>query len=64
MRTYNAQPDLNADWLYYEGPLFHTPLGTTFSGNVDLANSPSDPIRGELHLHGLRLSTTLDGTQG
>jgi hypothetical protein len=62
MRTYNGQTGYDADWLYYEGPLFRSPLGATFAGDVDLNNSPSDTLRGELHLRGLRLSTTLNGT--
>jgi hypothetical protein len=60
MRTYNGQLP-NSDWLYYEGTFFKSPLGGTFVGDVDLQNEALDPFRGELHLHGLQLSTTLTG---
>jgi hypothetical protein len=59
IRTYNAQP--SADWIHYEGPFFHSPQGSPYSGDVDLVD-PSIPPRGELHLHGLQLSTTLSGS--
>ena len=59
MRTYDAQPV--GDWLFYQGAFFRSPLGATFHGDVDLTNAPTDAIRGELHLRGLALSTTLTG---
>ena len=60
MRTYNGQqPD--SDWLYYNGKFFQSPIGHAFVGNLDLTNDPADTIRGELHLHGLTLATTLTG---
>lgn len=60
MRTYDAQP--SGDWLFYLGAFFTSPIGATFHGDLDLKNQPSDQIRGELHLHGLALSTpTLTG---
>jgi hypothetical protein len=60
MRTYNGQTDA-ADWLYYRGTFFQSPIGAAFHGDVDLTNASDDPYRGELHLHGLTLSTTLSG---
>jgi hypothetical protein len=60
MRTYNGQTGL-ADWLYYDGTFFQSPLGAAFHGDIDLTNAAGDPYRGELHLHGLVLSTTLSG---
>jgi hypothetical protein len=59
MRTYNNAPV--SDWLMYRGTFFLSPIGSAFHGDLDLTNSPSDAIRGELHLHGLRLSTALTG---
>jgi hypothetical protein len=59
MRTYNGQPSV--DWLFYSGTFFKSAIGTSFHGNIDLRNDASDPIQGELHLHGLTLSTTLTG---
>ena len=62
LRTYDAEPEPNGDWLFYDGPVFRSPLRATFKSDVDLTNEPTDALRGELHLHGLRLSTTLTGT--
>jgi len=61
MRTYNGQQPYS-DWLFYDGNNFQSPIGQAFSGNVDLTNDPADTLRGELHLHGLTLSTTLTGS--
>ena len=61
MRTYNGQTG-SADWLYYRGTFFKSPLGTPFQGDLDLTNVAADPYRGELHLRGLVLSTTLSGS--
>ena len=61
MRTYNGQQPYS-DWLFYDGNFFQSPIGKAFTGNVDLTNDPADTIRGELHLHGLTLSTTLTGS--
>jgi hypothetical protein len=55
MRTYNGQA--SADWLFYTGMFFQTPYGSSFRGDVDLTNDAGDSIRGELHLHGVVLST-------
>lgn len=60
MRTYNGQQPYG-DWLYYYGRFFQSPIGQVFAGNLDLTNDPADTIRGELHLYGLTLSTTLKG---
>ncbi len=61
MRTYNGQPPAQEDWLYYEGTFFQSPVGAVYTGDVDLTNEASDPYPGELHLHGMKLSTTLAG---
>ena len=59
IRTYDAQA--SGEWLYYEGTFFKSPIGAPFHGNIDLTNASSDPFRGELHILGLTLSTTLTG---
>lgn len=59
MRTYNNEAV--SDWLTYRGTFFLSPIGSAFHGDLDLTNSPSDATRGELHLHGLTLTTTLTG---
>ncbi len=59
IRTYDGQVD--ADWLWYTGPFFKSPIGQPFKGDVDLMNDKSDRIRGEIHIHGLTLSTSLTG---
>ena len=61
MRTYNGQQPYG-DWLFYYGTFFKSPIGKVFTGNLDLSNDPADSIRGELHLHGLTLSTTFSGS--
>jgi hypothetical protein len=60
MRT-NDGGKREANWLYYYGNYFVTPIGEAFRGDIDLTNDPADRIRGELHLRGLTLSTTLTG---
>jgi hypothetical protein len=60
MRTYDGQSGYG-DWLFYYGNYFRSPIGQPFHGDIDLTNDPADDIRGELHLHGLTLSTTMSG---
>lgn len=57
IRTYNAQ--ISGDWLFYHRTFFESPVGVPFRGTIDVVNDPSDAIRGELHIHGLVLATTL-----
>lgn len=59
MRTYDGQ--VAPDWLFYKGTFFKSAIGAPFHGDLDLTNDPSDAIRGELHLHGVTLSTALTG---
>jgi hypothetical protein len=60
MRTYDGHlPD--SDWLYYYGKFFASPIGQAFQGDLVLANDVQDKIRGQLHLLGLTLSTTMSG---
>ena len=33
LRTYDGQP--TPDWITFPGPLFETPLGETYAGDVD-----------------------------
>jgi hypothetical protein len=61
MRTYDGQPS-PADWLYYRGAYFASPIGVPFHGDLDLTNAADDPYPGELHLRGLVLSTALTGS--
>ena len=61
--TYDAQTPIGS-WLLYQGPFFKSPIGATYRGDVDLTNEADDPFRGELHFHGLVLSTTLSGGAG
>ena len=60
MRTYDGRQTY-PDWLFYSGNFFPSPIGQPFRGNLDLTNDASDEIRGELHLRGLTLSTTMTG---
>jgi len=59
MRTYDGQVD--SDWLFYRGTFFLSPIGSAFHGDLDVTNVASDATRGELHLHGVTLSTDLSG---
>ena len=61
MRTYDGQS--SADWLFYSGRFFQSPYGTSFRGDIDLTNDATDSFRGELHLHGLVLSTRWSAPQ-
>jgi hypothetical protein len=56
MRTYDGRSP--GEWVYYEGPLFRTPLGESFRGDVDLSStsSRSPSVPGQLHLRGLTLA--------
>jgi hypothetical protein len=61
MRTYNGQQPYG-DWLLYYGNFFRSPIGQSYVWDIDLTNDAQDAIRGELHLRGLTLSTTLTGS--
>ena len=63
MATYDAQTPYGS-WLAYDGHFFKSAIGQAYRGDIDLTNDASEPIRGELHLHGLVLSTTLGGGAG
>ena len=60
MRTYDGSRPYG-EWLYYYGDYFGTPIGQVFQGDLSLTNDAKDSIRGQLHVHGLILSTTLTG---
>jgi hypothetical protein len=59
MRTYVGQED--GEWLYYHGPFIKTPMGAPFRGDIDFKNDSTDKFRGEIHLHGVEIITTLTG---
>jgi hypothetical protein len=63
MATYDAQTPYGS-WLAYDGHFFKSAIGQAYRGDIDLTNDASESIRGELHLHGLVLSTTLGGGAG
>lgn len=58
IRTYNGKPQ--ADWIVYEGAYFATPLGQTFTGDLDLATNQGSAVPGSVHIENLRLSVTFD----
>jgi hypothetical protein len=37
---------------------FQSQVGAAFRGDVDFTNAASDPVRGEIHLRGVELTTT------
>lgn len=56
LRTYDGAD--RPDWLSYAGPLFRTPLGQPFTGDVDLASVDG---RGRFTLTGLRIDAFTPG---
>jgi hypothetical protein len=56
LATYNGRS--NGDWIAYRGPLFRTPLGAAFAGDVDLAPD-SAPSGAHLHIANMRLQPFL-----
>lgn len=54
IRTYNGSSP--GDWIEYTGVFFRSPLGTAFTGNVDLA---ADESHGHLRFSNLRLEPFL-----
>jgi hypothetical protein len=53
LRTYDGQPV--PDWITYPGPLFETPLGETYAGEVELHSSLGN-VPGTLEIRGLALA--------
>lgn len=53
LRTYDGQPV--PDWITYPGPLFATPLGETYAGDVELHSSLGN-VPGTLQIRGLTLA--------
>jgi hypothetical protein len=53
LRTYDGQP--TPDWITFPGPLFETPLGEAYAGDVVL-DSRNGNVPGTLEVHGLTLS--------
>jgi hypothetical protein len=64
LRTYNGRPD--GDWISYGGPLFRTPIGESFRGDVRLVGfgrTPEGPlVQGVLEMTGMELSPRGFGT--
>ncbi len=58
VRTYNGQ--LRGDWIYYEGPFFKTPLGSSYSGNVILRTDKDSEYAGTVRFRGLELQAFID----
>jgi hypothetical protein len=55
IRTYNGRAGDAADWTYYRGSFFRSPIGRPFVGDLNLTDTTSGNA---LHLNGLTLSTT------
>ena len=55
IRTYDGQ--VPAEWIYYFGDHFRTPVGQPFRGAFDVTNNgPEDHFQGAVHFENLRLS--------
>jgi hypothetical protein len=54
MRTYNGAPGTNGEWVTFKGTQFRSPLGSTFSGNLNLTATEGG-YTSHLYAHGLRL---------
>ncbi|CAN5763241.1 hypothetical protein BH23CHL7_BH23CHL7_04780 [soil metagenome] len=59
LRVYDGRPV--AHWVTFEGPMFRTPLGRSYSGNVNLEGS-NDRGSARLRVDGLRLTAFAPGT--
>jgi hypothetical protein len=63
LRTYDGQPV--PDWITYPGPLFETPLGEMFAGDVlldsSLIDGASGNVPGTIEMRGLVLSVPAFG---
>jgi hypothetical protein len=56
LATYNGRSQ--PDWIGYRGPLFRTPLGSAFAGDVDLVPDGA-PSGARLHIAAMRLQPFL-----
>jgi hypothetical protein len=56
-RSLHAQ--INGDRYY--GTFFKSPIGQSFTGDVDLTNDTADAIRGKVHMGGLKLVNSMTG---
>ncbi len=56
IRTYNGMTAEAADWIYYHGAYFASPVGQTFTGNLDLTADQSNAVKGSIHFENLKLS--------
>lgn len=54
IRTYNGKTT-GADWIYYKGAYFATPVNQTFTGNLDLTADALNTVPGSIHFENLRL---------
>jgi hypothetical protein len=63
IRTYNGKSGTDADWVYYYGEFFRSPIGTTFSGDFDETGKADDGSSGHLHIGGLTLSVATSTKQ-
>jgi hypothetical protein len=61
LRTYNGHQ--NGDWVYFDGPLFTTPLGSAYTGDVDLTAS-TDGMTSRLRISGMELQPFLSSGPG
>jgi hypothetical protein len=59
IRTYDGRDP--GDWIYYLGPSFRTPLGHSYSGNVDLYGLSAGGV-GRLRIDGMTLTAFQPGT--
>lgn len=62
IRTYDgvkySPPISYSDWIYYYGPYFKSPLGTSLlvNGETNLTSAPSNKYEGKIYFKNLRLS--------
>jgi len=59
MRTYDGSS--RGGWIHYPGPLFRTPLGGTYAGDVAATGGRGD-VPGSVRIDGLRLTAFAPGT--
>jgi len=49
IRTYNGKAPPAEDWIIYKGAYFASPVGQTFTGNLDLTSDQTNTVPGSLH---------------
>jgi hypothetical protein len=58
LRTYNGLSGQAADWIEYTGTYFTSPVGTDFTGDLDLTGDASNTVPGSIHFKNMQMEVT------